>query len=58
MTIQYSNRAHVKVLEVELDLYNIKGYFDFRITHMTPLNPEKSKYQLFVEPLKEKRINR
>lgn len=56
MTIQFSNREHVRVLGVELDLYNIKGYFDFRITHMTPLNSEKSKYQLFVEPLKEKRM--
>jgi len=56
IVLHYSNREEVKVLGVELDLYNIKGYFNFRITHMEPLNAEKSKYRLFVKPLKEKRI--
>ena len=56
ISFQYGNHDHVKVFGVDIDVYNVVGLFDFRVTHLEAVDYQKSKYQLFVEPLEGKRI--
>ncbi|MEE6450515.1 abortive infection system toxin AbiGii family protein [Gottfriedia acidiceleris] len=56
LSFQFIQKTSLTLLGIDLELYSIVGFFDFKVCSIEPINKEKFNFKLKIEPINGKKI--